>query len=198
MTPLAATEQRSNSNTDTGVGPAALWTLSEPCTSIILLQNSEYVKFCLEKINRASSRVLVAMGQVSSSHLRRHTGRKLLDTLAETHKRGVKVELFTSSPAPGWTDSRRLAVRQLSSCGYAVFYAPADRAFHYKAVVIDDDLTIIGSHNWTEPHAKQPNAETSVAITSPRLASQTAQAIGAAFMSRCGATSTRLPRKSCR
>jgi len=98
------------------------------------------------------------------------------DNLIAAHDRGLSVNVFTS----GARNGKQSAARKLQESGIPVHLLSNGRSFHHKAIVIDDQLVIIGSHNWTLP-ALSESREISLAVRSAPLAFQMTQAIVSPF-----------------
>lgn len=96
--------------------------------------------------------------------------RYLLHALAEAAHRGLDVrvllaEVLVERPLP--IDLNEPAARFLCARGVSVRRVPERTGIqlHAKSILIDGELVISGSHNWT-PGAFQGNTESSVAIMS--------------------------------
>ncbi|HYX71255.1 MAG TPA: phosphatidylserine/phosphatidylglycerophosphate/cardiolipin synthase family protein, partial [Nitrososphaera sp.] len=144
--------------------------------TIEVLEDREYLGFCETALAKAQHRIFVAMGLMTFSGLRTHPARQLIERLIAAHDRGVDVNVFTDGSRTG----RRSAARKLQASDIPVHFISNGRSFHHKALVIDDQLTIIGSHNWTLP-ALSKSREISLAIRSTPLAFQMTQAIVSPF-----------------
>lgn len=144
--------------------------------SIEILEDAEYNKFCSAALAKAQHRILVSMGLMTFSRLRNHPARQLVEELITAHGRGVSVNVFTA----GARNGKQSAARKLQASGVPVHFMSNGRSFHHKALVIDDQLTVIGSHNWTLP-ALSKSREISLAVRSASLAYQMVQAIVSPF-----------------
>ena len=94
----------------------------------------------------------------------------LLEDLIEAAKRGVEVVVILDSS--DWnrenTRKNRLFAQLLKKGGVRVFFDDPQVTTHDKLILVDDDLTIVGSTNWTY-YALEENNETSVLIKSDEV-----------------------------
>ncbi len=94
----------------------------------------------------------------------------LLEDLIEAAKRGVEVVVILDSS--DWnkenTQENRLFAKRLKKGGVKVFFDHPQVTTHDKLILVDDDLTIVGSTNWTY-YALEENNETSVVIKSGEI-----------------------------
>lgn len=94
----------------------------------------------------------------------------LLEDLIEAAKRGIEVVVILDSS--DWnkenTQKNRLFARKLKKEGVKVFLDDPRVTTHNKLILVDDDLTIVGSTNWTY-YALEENNEASVVIKSGEI-----------------------------
>jgi phosphatidylserine/phosphatidylglycerophosphate/cardiolipin synthase-like enzyme len=154
--------------------------LSVAFETIEVLENANYFTFCHAALGEAQRRIVVAMGLMTFSGLRSHPARQLIEQVIAAHHRGVSVDVFTGTTPERQARDRLTAASNLQAAGVSVHFIRNGRSFHHKALVIDEHLTIIGSHNWTLP-ALWKNRELSLAVRSTALAFQITQAIVAPF-----------------
>ena len=106
----------------------------------------------------------------------------LVDELVSAHKRGVKLKVILdqgidfSGDERGvrrWEIQRRntAAFSYLRQQGIEVYYDTLSTITHAKAIVIDEEIVITGSTNWSDS-SLQKNWETSCLIRSKELAQQ--------------------------
>jgi phosphatidylserine/phosphatidylglycerophosphate/cardiolipin synthase-like enzyme len=160
----------------------ALLSLSSVPDEITMLTDGNYHPYLLKAFTDAQWQIVVAMGQIAVTSFHGHPTRTLIDELGRAIVRGVDVDVFTSEPAQPGTVAKpqRLALDALERAGARVHAARISSLFHYKAIVIDKLVSIIGSHNWTLPALTQ-NRELSIAIRSREMAAQTLASIGRGF-----------------
>lgn len=104
---------------------------------------------------------------------------QLVDELINAHKRGVKVKVILDQNIPfiekdnidEWAveDKNTWCYKALKDAGIEVDYDEPSKYLHAKALVIDKEIVILGSANWTES-ALHRNFETNVLIKSKDLA----------------------------
>jgi len=94
----------------------------------------------------------------------------LLDDLVEAQQRGVDVLIILDSST--WnqsnTELNETFGRLMTEGGVAVFMDDPEVTTHCKLIVVDDQLTVVGSTNWSY-YALDQNNETSVMIRSPEI-----------------------------
>jgi phosphatidylserine/phosphatidylglycerophosphate/cardiolipin synthase-like enzyme len=86
----------------------------------------------------------------------------LSDALIRAHRRGVKVELIQDEKS---SQNNRDVVNQLISAGIDVRSDGKHAIQHNKVMIIDDDIVITGSYNFTNS-AEKRNAENIMIIKS--------------------------------
>jgi len=87
---------------------------------------------------------------------------KILFTLA-SNKILVRVLLNTTGRHSGLTKINENAAKILKKNGLQVRCLPDGRCQHAKAIIVDDEFAMIGSHNWS-PRSMTDNMEMSVLI----------------------------------
>jgi len=94
----------------------------------------------------------------------------LLADLVNAHQRGVDVVVILDSS--NWNESNTELNEQFGRLmvegGVAVFMDDPEVTTHCKLIVVDDQLTVVGSTNWSY-YALDQNNETSVMIDSPEI-----------------------------
>ena len=154
-----------------------------PARQAALLFDEDYGLFLLDAVQRARRRVLATQFLVE---LRPELdGERLVlmlcRALAEASWRGVDVRVvlspFVADPgldvngiARRWLRARDVPVRV-----YRPRRGSRRREMHTKLVVIDDDLGVVSSHNWT-PGAFAANREAAVAVRSRDVAGRLSEA----------------------
>jgi phosphatidylserine/phosphatidylglycerophosphate/cardiolipin synthase-like enzyme len=93
------------------------------------------------------------------------SSRELCIKLAAKVRDGVRVQALLNSAGGGWRAPalNRQAAQWLQERGVEVRTLGASRTCHAKMLIIDDEIAIVGSHNWT-PYALERNFEVSVLV----------------------------------
>jgi len=104
------------------------------------------------------------------------SSRELGIKLAAKVRDGVRVQALLNSAGGGWRAPalNRQAALWLQERGVEVRTLGASRTCHAKMLVVDDQVAIVGSHNWT-PYALERNFEVSVLVRNPGCVGQLAQ-----------------------
>lgn len=142
---------------------------------IFLCDGMEYYKETRQALKGAEDSILVVMYLFKKhEELSRHPVNVFIKELIEAKERGVKVKvildesrLFTETKKP----INQLAYEALKKGGVDVSYDSPERITHTKLVVVDEYITILGSHNWSLM-AMQENNESSVLIKSQAVAQE--------------------------
>ena len=101
------------------------------------------------------------------------TDRVLFDVVCQKARNGVKVRLLLFDD----DINKHLAINKLETCGGRVFRI-AEKLMHNKFCVIDRDIVISGSYNWTNKAANALNYENiSITTGDPLYADQFVQEI---------------------
>ena len=95
----------------------------------------------------------------------------LSDALTRAHRRGVKVELIQDEKS---SQNNRDAINQLIAVGVDVRSDGKHAIQHNKVMVIDDDIVITGSYNFTNS-AEKRNAENIIILKSDYAAKRYAE-----------------------
>lgn len=133
--------------------------LSEPAAgatvradAVVLLAGSQYHTRIRELIDGATRQVEVCMFHVALPEPG-HPTAVLLDALAAATGRGVAVRVLADRDRAAdpylSTVVNAPALARLRASGAEVRTDREDRLLHSKVVLVDDDRTVIGSHNWT-------------------------------------------------
>ncbi len=104
------------------------------------------------------------------------SSRELCIKLAAKVRDGVRVQALLNSAGGGWRAPalNRQAAQWLQDRGVEVHTLGASRTCHAKMLIIDDEIAIVGSHNWT-PYALERNFEVSILVRDPNCAGRLAQ-----------------------
>jgi phosphatidylserine/phosphatidylglycerophosphate/cardiolipin synthase-like enzyme len=98
---------------------------------------------------------------------------KMLKALVEAHRSGIDVRVVVDEGYQWDTKTHRMSSRRSKKNDNAVAYLhqngvevrrdDPDRIMHGKFMVVDEDIAVIGSHNWTYSALKK-NVEVSVLL----------------------------------
>lgn len=139
------------------------------------LSNRKYFQKVYETIQNAKASITVAMYIISFCPERDDEVKKLLDALISAKKRGVKVKVvmeYHSDMDFTPTGLRYNAYNYLKDNGIeACFDRSSLDCMHAKTIVIDSEIVITGSSNWSVP-AFRASYETNVLIRSRPLAQE--------------------------
>ena len=145
--------------------------ISHPSEEVRMMANRDFYPILHELIEEAQDEILIIMyqGRTYPDHPE-GVNELLYNDLFEAVKRGVYVEIIldASSWNMGSTYKNLKLTELLRSGGVNVLWDPPDVTSHNKMVLIDDDMVIIGSTNWSY-YALARNNEISVMIRSPEL-----------------------------
>jgi len=146
----------------------------EPAVEILL--DGEYLDRLMKELEGAKSRIWVAM-YVASYNAKHDFGvqQKIVKLLSKKYQQGLDVRVLLDasyewdSSKEGMSnrpsDKNEEMVKALKKEGVPVRYDDYERILHGKWVLIDEDRSILGSHNWTYS-ALVKNAEASVFLRS--------------------------------
>ena len=136
------------------------------------LSCADYYKELQIALKNAKKSIRVMMFFINYRGRPHYPANELVNLLVDAHKRGVKVEvLLESSTEQNITEANQRATACLAENGIDVRFYPVFPIMHVKLVLIDDVISIVGSHNWTLASTKS-NVESSVLIESERVARQ--------------------------
>jgi phosphatidylserine/phosphatidylglycerophosphate/cardiolipin synthase-like enzyme len=141
-----------------------------------LIAGNEYADKVLDLIKNAKKRVYVSMYVMRYSPKKNYAvENKYIKALIDRFKKGVDVKVVldasrewshkTRSLSGPRSDKNDDAYNALKAGGVPVLYDSMEQIMHAKTVIIDDELFIIGSTNWTYSALKK-NVEFSVLIKS--------------------------------
>lgn len=141
--------------------------------TVSLLTDAEYLPALLAAIKGASRSIHVSMFYFSYSRNPKHPARLILGALESAHKRGVQIKVLLDRDRPTdiYASSRinREAAAALKAAGIKVAFDAEDRVNHSKFIAVDDQIVLIGSHNWTG-NAVSSLHELSLSISNADLA----------------------------
>ena len=145
---------------------------SLPADDVQLVLNDQYFQVAKKMIQEAKHSIQVMMFEMGYYDRNPNTPSNLLiRELINAKKRGVKVEvvLEVRETEDRTTKRNRHTGRILSEGGVQVIYDSFSKTTHAKCIVVDGNLILLGSTNWTY-YALTSNNEVSVVIRSKEVA----------------------------
>ncbi|MBN2385164.1 hypothetical protein JXQ70_20000 [bacterium] len=145
---------------------------SSPNDCAMVLNNRLYTPGLVGLIDQARSRIDLILYQLRyyAAHPE-SASNTLLYRLAQASARGVRVRLIVE--ASDWNPENSLQNRRvatlLSNSGVEVRFDRPNQNSHNKLIVIDQNIVVIGSTNWSY-YSLERNNETSLALRSTRIA----------------------------
>jgi len=143
-----------------------------PAEDVQLVTDAQYFQVAKKMIREAKSSIQVMMFEMGYYDRYPNTPSNLLvKELIDAKKRGVKVEVILEvrEGRDRTTERNRNTGKILSSGGVEVIYDPLFKTTHAKLMVVDGQLALVGSTNWTY-YALTNNNEVSVLIRSKEVA----------------------------
>ncbi|MFA7706560.1 MAG: phospholipase D-like domain-containing protein, partial [Candidatus Omnitrophota bacterium] len=146
------------------------------------ISGTKYFPAVKETLSKAKKSISLVMYLIElSSHRENLKADQLVDSLIEAKQRGVDVEVildqnvdFVQRRSKSEWEAKvksMLAYKRLKEAGVKVRYDEPVRYTHAKAIVIDRNIVILGSTNWTES-ALSKNNEINALIKSKGLAEE--------------------------
>jgi phosphatidylserine/phosphatidylglycerophosphate/cardiolipin synthase-like enzyme len=145
-----------------------------PAEDVQLVTDAQYFQVAKKMIQEAKSSVQVMMFEMGYYDRYPNTPSNLLiKELIDARKRGVKVEVILEvrEGSDRTTERNRNTGKILSEGGVEVIYDPLFKTTHAKLMVVDGQLALVGSTNWTY-YALTNNNEVSVLIRSKQVAKE--------------------------
>ncbi len=143
-----------------------------PVEDLQLVTDAQYFQVARKIIQEAKSSIQVMMFEIGYYEKYPSTPSNLLvKELIHSKKRGVKVQVILEvrEGKDRTTDRNRHTGKILSDGGVEVIYDPLFKTTHAKVMIVDGELTLLGSTNWTH-YALTNNHEASVLIRSKEVA----------------------------
>ncbi len=143
-----------------------------PAEDIQVVIDAQYFQVAKKMIQEARSSVRVMMYEMGYYEKYPNTPTNLLiRELIEARKRGVKVEVIleVKEGEDRTTKRNRQTGKMLLKGGVEVVYDSPLKTTHTKFLVVDGELTLLGSTNWTF-YAMTNNHEAAVLIRSKEVA----------------------------
>lgn len=131
-----------------------------------ILIDEEYRNMLTQALAGATRDIRIMMYRVQRKLGRGETEENLfLDVIKDRVKRGVKVWLIIDYyPRPGMAYKENLYTALiLMDHGIYARYLKNSRVCHAKAVIIDKEIALVGSHNWTTNSLRR-NLEVSIMV----------------------------------
>ncbi len=132
-----------------------------------LLCDRGYYPRVLELLKQARKDIHAVIYYVGDP--RQERPRAMLDALVEAKERGLEVSVQLDGPAEGEEDRNKPACDYLKEHGIQATYDGPEVTTHTKALVVDGEILVLGSANWTQG-ALAHNHEAGVVVRSPVLA----------------------------
>ena len=114
----------------------------------------------IEQLNKAQKSIDIAMYYF--------TDRDLANAVIDAHNRGVKVRVYLDKDQ---REAKYSKSRYLAKHGISIRYSDNPYVMHHKFCVIDSEVVITGSYNWTAS-AGERNNENLLVIRDPPIASR--------------------------
>lgn len=145
-----------------------------------LLRDTDYVAGLKSLMDRATKSITIAVSIIVWDGTRTHPVAQLIDALRDAMDRGVRVEIYNNvsgiRAAAGVGLQVKETLARLAALGTRVVAADGGPMFHAKFVLIDERVTVIGSHNWSGKSLTS-TAELSAVCESEALASALAHTL---------------------
>jgi phosphatidylserine/phosphatidylglycerophosphate/cardiolipin synthase-like enzyme len=145
-----------------------------PAEDVQLVTDAQYFPIAKNVIQEAKSSIQVMMFEMGYYEEHPNTpSNRLIRELINAKKRGVKVEVIleTREGEDRTTKRNRHTGKILSEGGVDVIYDSLTQTTHAKLMVVDGQLILLGSTNWTY-YALTNNHEVSVLIRSRKVAKE--------------------------
>ncbi len=147
---------------------------SLPAEDVQLVTDGQYFQVAKKMIQEAKHSVQVMMFEMGYYDQHPNTSSNLLiKELINAKKRGVKVEVILEvrEGEDRTTKRNRHTGKILSEGGVEVIYDSLFKTTHAKFMVVDGQLSLLGSTNWTY-YALTNNSEASVLVHSKEVAKE--------------------------
>jgi phosphatidylserine/phosphatidylglycerophosphate/cardiolipin synthase-like enzyme len=145
-----------------------------PAEDVQLVVDAQYFEVAKKMIHEAKTSIQVMMFEMGYYEKYPTTPSNLLiKELIGAKKRGVRVEVIleVKEGKDRTTERNRQTGKMLSEGGVEVIYDPLFKTTHAKFMVVDGQLTLLGSTNWTY-YALASNNEASILVRSKEVAKE--------------------------
>jgi len=141
--------------------------------SVKPLFNKEYDVEITSLIQEAKESIYIVMYCIQPGENKYHPVHKMLQELIESHRRGVEIEVILEiDDKGGYLNEQNVKAKEiLEKEGIKVHFDSGGTVTHVKLIIIDDYITVVGSHNWTYT-AFALNNEASVVIEGSEVATE--------------------------
>jgi len=143
-----------------------------PAQDVQVIMDAQYFQVARKMIQESKTSIQVMMFEMRYYEEHPNSPSNLLiKALIDAKKRGVKAEVILEAreDEDRTTQGNRRTGKMLSEGGVEVIYDPLFKTTHAKCMVVDGEITLLGSTNWTY-HALTNNNELSLLIRSRELA----------------------------
>ncbi|MFC1852959.1 phospholipase D-like domain-containing protein [candidate division CSSED10-310 bacterium] len=179
LSPVACTQRQAehSQNIPSPVGankPRQNIAGTDEAALVVPLNNRSYYPRVLTLIQQAQENIEIIMYQIRFySAYPDSKSNTLIAALAQAQKRGVKVQILIESSDwnPENALANKIAGHLLTRAGVSVRYDDPEVNSHNKLLIIDGEIVVLGSSNWSY-HSLDKNNETAVAIRSTSVAKQ--------------------------
>jgi phosphatidylserine/phosphatidylglycerophosphate/cardiolipin synthase-like enzyme len=147
---------------------------SLPAEDVQLVTDAQYFQVAKKLIQEAKHSIQVMMFEMGYYDQHPNTpSNRLIKDLIDAKKRGVKVDVILEirEGEDRTTKRNRHTGKILAEGGVEVTYDPLFKTTHAKFMVVDRQLTLLGSTNWTY-YALTNNNEASVLVRSKEVAKE--------------------------
>ena len=147
---------------------------SLPTEDVQLVTDAQYFPTAKKMIQEAKRSIQVMMFEMGYyDEYPNSPSNLLIKELIHAKKRGVKVEVILEAREgeDQTTERNRYTGKILSKGGVEVIFDSLSTTTHAKVMVVDGQITLLGSTNWTY-HALTKNHEVSVLIRSKEVAKE--------------------------
>ncbi|MBU4035918.1 MAG: hypothetical protein KKA35_05765 [Proteobacteria bacterium] len=141
--------------------------------SVKPLFNKEYDVEITSLIQEAKESIYIVMYCIQPGENKYHPVHKVLQELFEARRRGVEIEVILEiDDKGGYLNEQNVKAKEiLEKEGIKVHFDSGGTVTHVKLIIIDDYITVVGSHNWTYT-AFALNNEASVVIEGSEVATE--------------------------
>ncbi|MDR2868843.1 MAG: phospholipase D-like domain-containing protein [Deferribacteraceae bacterium] len=144
----------------------------EHTAGVDFIADDEFLPMLVHDIANAESSIVCSIYMFKTDGENNDTTKLILDSMVDALSRGVSVYILMDVGEGKDDFSAKYnepTGKVLEEAGATVIYDDPQRRLHTKLFVLDDEITYIGSHNYTYSALKR-NAESSVRIKSREIA----------------------------